>query len=218
MMTRKDGEATRHRILEAASEIFSRKGYRDATHAEICRLAGTNTAAINYHFGSKEGLYRATWTHVAAQVEERFPLDGGLPADAPAHERLRALIRAFIMRSLGGENCCFNKIRMTEIFNPTGLLDKILELYLEKKRTLTRGILRELLGSCTDEKDLDRCEMSLISQCHFLKQTHPGKRMLFSDVLRSGPDELTEHITAFMLAGLHELRTRRETSAQESRV
>jgi TetR/AcrR family transcriptional regulator, regulator of cefoperazone and chloramphenicol sensitivity len=55
---RKGGVATRKRLLAAAGRVFAEKGYRDATIAEICRLAGTNIASVNYHFSDKESLYR----------------------------------------------------------------------------------------------------------------------------------------------------------------
>jgi len=55
---RKGGVATRKRLLAAAGRVFAEKDYRRATIAEICRLAGTNIAAVNYHFGDKETLYR----------------------------------------------------------------------------------------------------------------------------------------------------------------
>ena len=53
---RSDGQETRQNLLAAASEVFARKGFREATIAEICRQAAANTAAISYHFGSKEAL------------------------------------------------------------------------------------------------------------------------------------------------------------------
>jgi hypothetical protein len=54
---RKGGVATRKKLLAAAGRVFAEKGYHDATIAEICRLAGTNIAAVNYHFSDKETLY-----------------------------------------------------------------------------------------------------------------------------------------------------------------
>lgn len=82
MRIRKDGEETRKRILCAAFQVFGERGYRDATHAEICRRAGVNTAAINYHFGSKNGLYQATWEYATSRADALYPLDGGVCADA----------------------------------------------------------------------------------------------------------------------------------------
>ncbi|HCR12161.1 MAG TPA: DUF1956 domain-containing protein, partial [Desulfovibrio sp.] len=47
-------DETRRRLLDAAGEIFSSKGYQAATVREITKLAKANLAAIHYHFGSKD--------------------------------------------------------------------------------------------------------------------------------------------------------------------
>lgn len=50
---------TRQAIIEAATALFSERGYRGASVRDICRRAGASSNAINYHFGSKELLYKA---------------------------------------------------------------------------------------------------------------------------------------------------------------
>ena len=49
-------KATREKIIKAASHAFARDGYEGASIRAIVAEAGVNQAAINYHFGSKEGL------------------------------------------------------------------------------------------------------------------------------------------------------------------
>lgn len=51
-------EDTRSRLLSAASRLFAEKGYDHATVRDICAAAGVNIALVNYHFKSKEGLYK----------------------------------------------------------------------------------------------------------------------------------------------------------------
>ncbi len=43
-------------ILEAATKLFSTKGYEAASVRDIAELAGVNLAMISYYFGSKEKL------------------------------------------------------------------------------------------------------------------------------------------------------------------
>jgi AcrR family transcriptional regulator len=49
---------TRMKILEAAEELFVRKGFAGTTVRDIAGAAGVNPALINYHFRSKEDLYK----------------------------------------------------------------------------------------------------------------------------------------------------------------
>ena len=50
-------KSTRARLIEAALEVFGERGYHHATIQQIVRRAGTNVAAINYHFGDKAQFY-----------------------------------------------------------------------------------------------------------------------------------------------------------------
>jgi AcrR family transcriptional regulator len=52
--------AAHDRILEAAMDIFSEKGYRTATTREIADRADVNEVTIFRHFTSKEGLFEQT--------------------------------------------------------------------------------------------------------------------------------------------------------------
>lgn len=52
-------EETRREILRAAGEAFAAHGFVGATTRAVAAGAGVNVATLHYHFGSKEGLYRA---------------------------------------------------------------------------------------------------------------------------------------------------------------
>ncbi len=53
------GDATQIKILEAAEEVFSSKGYDGARVDEIAEHAGVNKAMLYYYFQSKELLLQA---------------------------------------------------------------------------------------------------------------------------------------------------------------
>ena len=57
-MEEKDLE-TRARLLNAAARLFAEHGFARVTVRDICRKARANVAAVNYHFGGKDGLYQA---------------------------------------------------------------------------------------------------------------------------------------------------------------
>ena len=56
---RMDGRETEEKIIECAGQLIAEKGFASVTSKEICRAAGVNLAAVNYHFGSRDGLYLA---------------------------------------------------------------------------------------------------------------------------------------------------------------
>jgi TetR/AcrR family transcriptional regulator len=55
----RDADRSRERLLEAALDVFSAKGFAGARVQEIAERAGVNAQLISYYFGGKEGLYRA---------------------------------------------------------------------------------------------------------------------------------------------------------------
>jgi AcrR family transcriptional regulator len=63
------GEQTRQLLLEAAQSLFAEHAFRGTSIRDIARAAGTNVAAVNYHFGSKEKLYRAVFRQLAAHFD-----------------------------------------------------------------------------------------------------------------------------------------------------
>ena len=56
---RRDPERTRQALLDAALAEFAEKGRAGARTSEIAARAGVNKQLISYHFGGKDGLYRA---------------------------------------------------------------------------------------------------------------------------------------------------------------
>src|SRR5579862_369113 len=66
------GEDTSRRILETAIQVFADEGYEGASTRMLAERAGVNQPAIQYYFGSKEGLYRAAIGHIADFVEGRM--------------------------------------------------------------------------------------------------------------------------------------------------
>ena len=67
--THQRGEETRARILEAALELFATSGFEGASTRTIAEQAGVNLPAIQYYFGSKEGLYRAVVEEFSQQMQ-----------------------------------------------------------------------------------------------------------------------------------------------------
>jgi len=85
-------ELTRHSLIEATSIVFAERGYNGGSVRLITQKAKANQAAINYHFGDKEGLYR----EVLRAALHAFDDDDKLPEMNP-DEALRLFLRQQLM-------------------------------------------------------------------------------------------------------------------------
>lgn len=63
---------TRARLLEAGVRLFAENGFKGVSVRELCAAADANVAAIQYHFGGKDGLYHAIFTTTLDEDEARF--------------------------------------------------------------------------------------------------------------------------------------------------
>ena len=70
---RAEGKDAREHLLRAAAEVFSERGFKDASVDEIATRAGYSKGALYWHFESKDELFFAL---IDASV------------DAPAHEMI----------------------------------------------------------------------------------------------------------------------------------
>ena len=86
---------TRERILSAALTCFSEKGYAATTTRVLAKAADVNVATLAYHFGGKEGLYRAAVDSLYERLLDVSINDLGL-SGTPA-QRTEQLLR-FVFR------------------------------------------------------------------------------------------------------------------------
>jgi AcrR family transcriptional regulator len=85
-------EGARERILDAALDLFGERGLTGTTVRDIAARAKVNVAAISYHFGGKDELYRAVAETVIGSIETRVRSRVAYLFDRPPADRDSALI------------------------------------------------------------------------------------------------------------------------------
>lgn len=94
--TRPSADPTRDRILAAAVDLFAERSFGDATTREIAARAGVTQPLLNYHYRSKDDLWRAAvdsiFEQLAASMGAR--LDGLRGLDELATAKLT--VRQFV--------------------------------------------------------------------------------------------------------------------------
>jgi len=86
-------DLTRQALIAAATEVFAEQGFAGGSVRSITQRARANQAAIAYHFGGKEGLYRAVLKRGLAAFDEQALLDEASAATLPREEALRLFLR-----------------------------------------------------------------------------------------------------------------------------
>lgn len=197
--------ATESRLLEAAGEIFAEVGYRAATVRQICEKAGANIAAVNYHFGDKEGLYMAVLRSVPDAHAEKFPANRGLPPGATAQQRLAAYIESLLNRVFDeGRPGWHTKIMAREMIEPTRALDTLVTDVALPVHQQLAAIVRKLLGSRATEDAVRLCTLSILSQCVYYHHARSVLSRLYPQQEYGSRDiaQLAHHITRFSQGAL----------------
>jgi AcrR family transcriptional regulator len=200
---------TRTRILEAAASIFAEHGFAATTIRMICGLARVNLAAVNYHFGCKEGLYSETIRYLRRRAYDRYPTTYDLSPGASPEEELLAFIRSFLLRtSFDERNLQFGTLVMREMVEPTSALDMMIDEGIRSMFSQLAAIVRSLIGATADEETVLACSRSIISQCLFyLFSRSVIKRM--SSEHQFDPtalDKISDQILTFSLHAIGGLR------------
>ena len=199
-------DETRRQLLEAAGGVFAESGFRNATVREICRRAGANIAAVNYHFGDKETLYAEVLRYAHRRALEKYPPMLGLPEDAPPEKKLRAFVHSLLLRIFDqGPTAWHGKLMLREMIEPTAALDSLIEERIRPMSGQLWQIVADILGLPVNDERVRLCAFSVVSQCVFYHHCRPVVSRLFpkqETLGAAGIERLADHITRFSLAAM----------------
>lgn len=202
---RSDGDVTRENILEAAGELIAEKGFAQTTNKEIVKKAGVDLAAINYHFGGRDGLYLAVLT-----LAHHHYLDGDQLAELAASERsseekLGVFLETFLTK-LSNPDDWHGRVFARELLAPSVQLGDFVNTEGAKKIQAVRRIVGEAAGLAEDDPRLLPCMLSVVAPCMMLMVA--GNRMPgpVQEIVAMQAKALTSHFTLFSLAGLKAIR------------
>lgn len=202
---------TRLKLIEAAGQVFAEEGYERATVRDICKAAGANVAAINYHFGDKQALYVATLRYCHDFGEEKFPISPDEVAKLSAEERLALFVANFLHRLLDSSKPLWvHTLMMQAMMRPGSPRDFLIDGSIAPKMAFLESAIRDLLGRRSRNAALvHRCCLSVVGQVlayHFgrpvIERLHGGLPTAEREIAT-----LADHITLFSLTAIRHLAT-----------
>ncbi|MBI5520519.1 MAG: CerR family C-terminal domain-containing protein [Desulfovibrio sp.] len=160
MATRQNGKAsdteTRQRLIQAGLRLFGLHGYEATGTRALAQEAGVNLSAILYHFGGKEGLYRAVLEQgISRKLEEVgqgvFTVMAACGNPASTRDDLLAamgeMVRTMVRVMLGNpESRSFSQIMMQEQIAPTAAFDLFHEGFFSRIHAVWCALLGRLFG------------------------------------------------------------------------
>ena len=174
------GDRTREALVDAATEIFGRDGFRAASARSIADSAAVNQALIGYHFGGKPGLYAAVFDRIIRQVERylgpvadaiEVEIDG-LAGDPRQAERCLGLVHqltdAFVGTFAAPESTAWARLILREQQDPSAAFDRLYAGAMQRLLALMSRLIALVRG--TDPQS---------SEARLLCQTIIGQALVF---------------------------------------
>lgn len=218
MTKRSDGMDTEKKLLEAASDVFAARGFREARVSDICQVCNVNIAAVNYHFGSKEQLYARVWENAWHEVHRLFPSTEGLSADDPPEQRLHAVIKNLLYRILvHGPRSRFGRLLLQDMRDPVEAVVPVRRRLLKPVAELFQQLIDEVAGRPLGERARQHCHMSIVHQCltiGFRGGKKPPMLKGSRKFTRKDVDYLADHVARFSIGGIHAVAAAERGGAQ----
>ena len=190
---------TRERLLAAAEDLMAERPAHELTVRDITARAGTNVAAIGYHFGSREDLLLEALRRVLVRVtEERRAAIDALPAEAGLDE----VVRAWLAPSLDaltaqGDHGASWRVLARAFHSAGPLLARLADEMRPDLEETLRGRLATLLPHL-DPAELAWRQGATIGLAGFLGSS--GAALLSADPDAIAPDRFVSYVAGALRA------------------
>ncbi len=207
---------TRHKLLDAAQQVFLERGYFDATIRDICQRAGLNLALVNYHFGDKLGLYTEVLRSCTNMTSQPEPLQHVAELDADPVSLLRDLVAMFL-RNMRKNDSAFDKFMQQERLRPTPAMAYLIETSMRPAYQATCALVGRVLDLPADHLKTRLATHSVIAQIKHFGEPERLLTQLDPTILANqSVEDLAEVIVNFALASFHAPNEKHRVAGQTS--
>jgi AcrR family transcriptional regulator len=163
---RTDGNTTRLHILETAGQLFAERGFAEATSKEICTRAGTNMAAINYHFNGRDGLYEAVLIEAHRQLVSIDELVSLASVQSDPRLKLRTFLTHLVELGSQPKAPWGFRVVLREALSPSPAMPVMIKRAVLPKAKLLRGLIGEIMDLPDDHPTVQRTLMFTVLPMH----------------------------------------------------
>jgi AcrR family transcriptional regulator len=197
---------TRERLVEVSARLFAERGFSKVTVREICQRAHANVAAVNYHFGGKDGLYQEIVSSAIRTMQRTTDDIREAGARHPAEEQLEIFVRIFLSRVMEHKDGWIHRLMLQEIRDPTPALDRVVKSVVRPRLDYLGGVIARILHCPADDERVQYGVMSVQVQCLAMLNDRIAQFQPLPPWTAKRLESLAEHITKFSLAGIKALK------------
>lgn len=151
----RDPEHTRGRILDAALDVFARKGYHEASVDEIVDESHTSKGAIYFHFPNKQRLFLALVDKFADSLERH--VSDSIAYEEAGMKRVRAALEA-VLNTFGK----YRSLAKILLVQAVGLGSAFEEKRLEVHQRFAM-LIQHYLDQAVEVGDIDAIDTELVA-------------------------------------------------------
>ena len=145
---------TKERILSAALDMFSQKGYAGTNIRELTASLGLAKSSMYRHFDSKEAIWNALLDEMTAYYEERFGSTDHLPPVPDSLEDLVAMTMRLVSITVRDEKIVKTRKLLTiEQYRDERARDLATKRFLTGLTNMFSVIFREMMDRDLLKKD-----------------------------------------------------------------
>lgn len=196
------------RLIEAAEELFCRRGFNETSVRDIAALAGCNVASVNYYFGGKDNLYLEIWRRRLAFMRQTRLASIDKVMAASGQPQLEDLLRSYATSFIeplidGSSHCRFINLMTREMIDPhlprdmyltemvSPVLDALSEALLKICPWLGRGKVSMVIFSIVGQ---------LLMHTVCVKEMFEGSN--HPDLSKIDIDSIVNHVVEFSASGI----------------
>lgn len=174
---------TKEKIILAAAEEFSKLGYHGATTRHICERAEVNIAAVNYHFSTKEALYKHVIEYLFQKTGEVLSETVAVVSEAEWRQAIYDWIVYIITTTTDSAslNAWKHRILFREMLDPSDAFPEFFEKYFKPHFASLEYSIRCGLPDGVSRDEVYIVIFSILSQCLFYFQNKLIVKQLFSE-------------------------------------
>jgi AcrR family transcriptional regulator len=199
---RPDGDATRLLLIETAGQVFAERGYAEATSKEICERAGTPLASVNYHFGSRDGLYEAVLIAAHQQVvglEDLMVAAGDI--DDPVL-KLRTVLKHLVRLATRAAAPWGFRVVLREVMTPSVAMPALIEKAIRPKAQFMLGLVSSAMGLPPEHPTVQRGLIFALLPCLAIMVVPKEVPAKLLPAIARESDGLAEELMCYVMAGL----------------